>query len=882
MRFIRPKAVLALALAVASGASLNAQYWQVDPTYAPVFHFSAGNTYVEWTAREADGRYLYAGFFDSVNGTALSNTGGLNLVRLNNDGSVDTAFPVQLTAGDAISEVYCQPDGHVLIKGTYRGATGNIRINTDGTVAPGFGPAAGSIEIFAVDDSGRIYTSDNYGPLTRYLADGTIDATFSCTIIPGIVAPLPNGKSVVVDQNTGAASRLLATGAVDMVYMTGGYVAHQICALPDGGLCSITNGDYASTILGVRHYTASNVNDLTLNVTYATTDELAGIVYDQLRAQGATFASFVTRYASVDVTSSGQAMFVGQGSAPQRYLKVSASPPSYVAVAAFFLGPQDFAESVGATASTFAFPVGREPFTFQWFKDGDPVPNATSNFLSIPNVQLSDAGTYTLLLTTPDGTALSSPAMLSVQGIPTITAQPQATVVEVGSPASLSVTAVATPAPTYQWLKDGNPVAGATSATLNIASAQTTDSGSYTVTLTNSYGSVTSSPAVLTVFLPGAEPAIAVQPLSQSVDAGSNASFTVVASGPAALSYQWYFDGHAIVGATSATYVQGGVFRGAAGSYTVSVTAGAVTVSSAPATLTVLSSQLINLSARAYVGTGSNILIAGYVVSGTGTKAALVRAVGPGLLPFGITGFLAAPVLSLFDGSGAMVATNTDWGSSPAHGPSPVVATLASATTGAFSAVGAFNLTAGSADSAMSVVLPAGLPFTAQVAGAGGTTGTALVELYDADTGPQTSRMVNLSSRAFVGTGTENLIVGFNISGPAPEKVLIRAVGPGLAQFGVGGILAVPQLTLYDGNGKVIATNTGWGNAPVAGSSTVQATIGTPTSATFSSVGAFGVTGGSADCALVATLLPGSSYTAEVTGVGSTTGVALAEIYEVP
>lgn len=146
---------------------------------------------------------------------------------------------------------------------------------------------------------------------------------------------------------------------------------------------------------------------------------------------------------------------------------------------------------------------------------------------------------------------------------------------------------------------------------------------------------------------------------------------------------------------------------------------------------------------------------------------------------------------------------------------------------------------------------------------------------------PAPDRLINVSTRGFVGTGSEVLIGGFVVTGTTTEKVLIRGDGPTLAQFGVAGSLAAPQLTLVDSTGKTIATNTVWGNPSVLSASTVQASIQTATAANFATAGAFALPAGSADSAMVAVLPPGS-YTAEVTGVGNTTGVALVEVYELP
>jgi hypothetical protein len=150
------------------------------------------------------------------------------------------------------------------------------------------------------------------------------------------------------------------------------------------------------------------------------------------------------------------------------------------------------------------------------------------------------------------------------------------------------------------------------------------------------------------------------------------------------------------------------------------------------------------------------------------------------------------------------------------------------------------------------------------------------VEIYDADSGAPGIRLNNLSARDLVETGQNILIGGFNIAGNTDETVLIRAVGPGLNfKFGLTGILAQPVLTLYDNgqqtgeNGvpKAIASNTVWGGDPVL--TAVQATVG-----------AYTLMPTSADSLLLVTLSP-SGYTAQVTGLNGTTGIAVVEIYEV-
>ena len=129
--------------------------------------------------------------------------------------------------------------------------------------------------------------------------------------------------------------------------------------------------------------------------------------------------------------------------------------------------------------------------------------------------------------------------------------------------------------------------------------------------------------------------------------------------------------------------------------------------------------QLINVSARALAGTGSAVLTAGFVISGTGTETVLIRGIGPGLTQFGVAGVLSATQITLFDSTGTPIGSNAGWGGG---------ATL----TAAFLHVGAFALDPNSADSAMLVSLPAG-SYTVEVVGLNGATGIALAEVYDAN-----------------------------------------------------------------------------------------------------------------------------------------------------
>jgi len=275
------------------------------------------------------------------------------------------------------------------------------------------------------------------------------------------------------------------------------------------------------------------------------------------------------------------------------------------------------------------------------------------------------------------------------------------------------------------------------------------------------------------------------------------------------------------------------------------------------------SPRLSNISTRGQVGTGPEIMIAGLVVGPGSPNTVLIRAVGPSLaqfVPQGMTGLLSAPVLALFDASGTLIQSNQGWGNG-------------NATAAIMGSAGAFPLLPGSADSALVVALPTGA-YTAQVSGAGATTGLALLEIYEVGATPATARLLNLSTRGQVGTSGNIMIPGFAIApGSDSKTLLIRVAGPSLQAYGVQGALADPTMSVVDSAGNTIASNDNWGT-PV-GDGFDAAFL----SAAFTQAGAFPFAAGSLDSALVGTFPPGN-YTVLVSGNNNLTGIALVEIYD--
>jgi uncharacterized protein (TIGR03118 family) len=262
--------------------------------------------------------------------------------------------------------------------------------------------------------------------------------------------------------------------------------------------------------------------------------------------------------------------------------------------------------------------------------------------------------------------------------------------------------------------------------------------------------------------------------------------------------------------------------------------------------------QLVNISTRASIGTGDNVGIAGFIIhtdppAFTGTKRVLLRGLGPSLQVNGVPvpGRLADPFLELHDINGTLIESNDNWMNSPER-----------------AAIMASGLAPTDPhESAILRTLIAGTNYTAVLRGVNNTTGIGLVEVYDLEPTNDT-HLANISGRAFVSTGDDVLIAGVIIQGNTAEQVLFRALGPSLASRGVKNALPDPTLSLYDGNGTLIAFNDDWMNSPDRNA--IMATGLAPTNPR--------------ESAILETPAAGN-YTAIVRGKNIITGNALAEAY---
>lgn len=260
----------------------------------------------------------------------------------------------------------------------------------------------------------------------------------------------------------------------------------------------------------------------------------------------------------------------------------------------------------------------------------------------------------------------------------------------------------------------------------------------------------------------------------------------------------------------------------------------------APTPKPIAQRNLANVSTRTFVQSGENVMVGGFIISGTAPKKIILRAIGPSLTAAGVTGAMADPMLELYNSAGGLLVSNSSW---TTHRQEVMATGMAPTNDN---------------EAAIVSTLPPGA-YTAVLRGVNSTSGVALFELYDLDA--TSSKIANISTRGKVGAGDRVLIGGFIIGGSQPTKVIIRAIGPSLTHSGIAGALANPLLELHNGNGSLIFSNDDWR------SSQLQQILATGIEPTDNK-----------ESAMIATLMPGS-YTAIVRGVGSSTGVALVEIY---
>jgi hypothetical protein len=498
--------------------------------------------------------------------------------------------------------------------------------------------------------------------------------------------------------------------------------------------------------------------------------------------------------------------------------------------------PSPLAATVGTPVSVGFSITGTESPPERWNISGSVPPGlsfggATSGTVQGSTILLSGTpttvGSYSINLQAVDdvgGNSSIFPYAVNVTSptpvAPTFTTHPQSQSATVGGNVSFTSVASGSPAPTYQWKKDGANIGGATSANLALTNVQLDAAAIYTVVATNSAGSATSNAATLTVTAAPAAPTFTQQPLSQSVSVGADVSFTVAANGNPAPTFQWRKDGVNIPGATSATLTVTNVQLNAAATYTAVATNSAGSATSS-----------------------------GAVLSVTSAPAAPAITKQPQTFSIAVNGTITFTVES----SGSPTPT-FQWQRS----------TDAGATWNNVADGGAF---AGSATASLRItnatIAMHGNRFRAVSTNSeGSATSNAGTLNVAASTG---ARLINLSALASAGAGDRTLVMGFFISGTGSKTLLSRGAGPTLAvpPFSRSGTLANPRLRVFNSTQQILAENDDWDSsiAPL-----------------FPAVGAFDFVNGSADAAMTVTLNPGL-YTVHIVNDGSV-AEALIEVYD--
>ena len=611
----------------------------IDSTYAPVL-----NSYVYAMAIQANGQVVIGGNFSTVNGTSRS-----RIARLYADGSLDTAFLNGLSgASGTVNALAVQSDGHIVIAGNFGSVNGTsrygvARLNANGTLDGSFVPTNTSsyYNAVAVQSDNKVIVGGN-GYLLRLNADGTTDNTFFQAVSqPTIyaIAVQADGKiliggyfSTFIGTTRNNLARLNADGSVDGTFLNNftGASGNVRCIQIQSDGKVLIGGDFTSVNNTSRNHIARLTSTGTLDTGFSPSYISGNSVYAmaiqpdssiviggnfndnyynngtsyysynvaRLYADGTMDSSFLcpnnyfsTTYA-LGLQSDGGVVVGGNFtySATNRYLARAYGnlyPPE------FTLQPTNRSVAVG-TNITFTVHVSNPTTTyFQWRKNGSDISGATGTSFTLANVQLGDAGTYSVFANSAAGGVTSSNAVLKVGIAPVITAQPQGVTNYVGGTASFSVTATGTPL-NYQWLKSGSIIAGATNSLLTFTNLSTANAGLYSVVVSNFVGSATSSPLAMLTVLTAFPPVITTQPQSQTVVAGSAVTFSVTASNTT--SYSWRKDGLFVSSATS--YFIPSVATNQAGNYTVVVSGSGGAVTSSVAVLTVIAPPSFSLQPK--------------------------------------------------------------------------------------------------------------------------------------------------------------------------------------------------------------------------------------------------------------------------------------------
>jgi uncharacterized delta-60 repeat protein len=772
---------------------------------------------------QPDDRPVVFGVFDSFNGTMCS-----DIVRLNSDGSVDGGFSTEAFKWYGNTAIIfgaaLQADGKILVGGDFHSlgavTTNNVvRLNTDGTQdatfsATGGGPSADNVSTVAIRLSdGKIFFGGNFstfgGEVRNNVAlantDGTVDSTFAG--LGGATDYNPNIWTMVVQPD----GKILMTGYFNSV---NGMPHYNVLRVNPNGTVDLsfqvdTNGSTRGLLLqpdgkvviagnfgevnGVPRSRIARVNadgtlDLTFNpgtgadrIVRALVQDSAGNIY---AGGDFTMVNGISRRGIVKLTPTGAVdpAFNSAGGGVSSFVNAITPPDSAGHIV------------IGGSFSTYNGTSARRIVRIDTTTGAiDPTFQA--------GIGTGFGGTVYALQAAPDGKYYAGGNFGTFNGVT------RRLIARLNNDGTLDFGFADSGLEgiTYSLaLQNGKVYAGGD----NFFAVRQ----SIMVRLTSS-GALDSS------FDTG-----------KGFDVLPQYSYGQFIVNTTAMAIQ--ADGKLLVGGIFNQY--NGTARSCLARLTGPLPSPTPTPSATPTT------TLGNISARLKVETGDDVLIGGFIVTGTQPKKVIVRAIGPSVP---VAGALADPILELRDSSGALIRSNDNWRSQQ---EAEIIATTIPPSN---------NL-----ESAIVETLPAnGSAYTAIVRGVNGGTGVGLVEVYDLNRTVD-SKLANLSARGLVRVGDDVMIAGTIVLGQASQRVLVRALGPSLP---VAGKLADPTLELRDGNGALIRANDNWRSDQEA---EIIATTIPPTN--------------NLESAIVETLpANGAAYTAIVRGANNTSGVALVEVY---
>lgn len=468
--------------------------------------------------RQSDGMFIAAGSFTSYNGTAVN-----QIVRFDANGVIDPTFTAASRNSTYLADIGLLSSGKIVIAGNFTTAGGHpapmiALLNTNGSVDTTFslggaGPN-NNPSLISVQPDDRIlitgtFTTFNSQPskLVRLLPTGSVDGSFNNSLaLDGtifVLRTLADGSILTGGSFTaiGGTSRrsiakLTPNGLVDPSFfdttvstqITGN--VQDIVQLPNGRL--IISGSLSTwsntAVRGIVSTDGNGVFDpaFSARVTVTTAYSYGAFNIDRLNGDQLGYLTIAGNFATI-------------GGIPSVGISKLYYDPIHLAVIAH---PSDQFLSEGATATFSVTGTGTSEIFYQWFKDGQPLPDQTASTLTVPSVNASDVGDYSVRLLNASGNVFSSAARLRVLGIPEIVTQPDSVVINRGASINLSGSAIGIQPVTYSWLKDGTPVPSANTPTLSVTANTAADAGIYHLVATNALGEARSFPVSVSIQFP--------------------------------------------------------------------------------------------------------------------------------------------------------------------------------------------------------------------------------------------------------------------------------------------------------------------------------------------------------------------------------------------